>query len=192
MPNWLLIISKLALGLEHPLGPKHPIKILTHEEQNPHLANLVCKNGVLTKKNWLNFLEFPFSNRYRRPETRPDLTPKAFSPLPGYLTLISTYPEWILSLGAKVISLPLSLGNLAHFSLTMAMQHFKSALGYTIGGCRVERECVGYPSAPPSNCQPPANRNCASLGGFTGRRIPGWPGVRIQCRQFVEVANSWG
>ena len=138
------------------------------------------------------FLEFPFSNRHQKPKTMPNIPPETFSHLPGYLTLISTYPEWILSPGAKVISLPLSLGNLAHFSLTVAMQHFKSALGYHKRGCRVERECVGYPSAPPSNCQPLANRNCASLRSFLRRWILGRPGIEIRCRQFVKVEDSQG
>ena len=81
---------------------------------------------------------------------------------------------------------------LAHFPLTLALQHFKSALGYSIGGCSVERECVGHPSTPPSNCQPPVVQKCARLSSFTERWIPGRLGVGIQCRQFVELADSWG
>ena len=74
----------------------------------------------------------------------------------------------------------------------MALQHLESALGYPIVGCRVERRCVGYPSAPLSNCQPTAKKKCARPGGFTGRSVPGRPGVGIRCHQFVEVEDSRG
>ena len=150
--------------------------------------NLVCQNWVwqeiLTK-----FLEFPFSSRHRRPETRPDLFPKTFFPLTRYLALVCICLEWIPSPEAKVISLPLPISILVQLPFTVALQHFKSALGYPTRGCRVDKRCVGYPNAPPSNCQPPSNWKCARPRGFTGRRVPGRPGDKIQCRQFVEVAD---
>ena len=97
-----------------------------------------------------------------------------------------------MSTEEKVISLPLPVSILAQLPFTVALQHFKSALGYPTGGCRIERECVGYPSAPPSNCQTTWKPKCARLSSFMGRRVPGRPGVGIQCRQFVEVVDSWG
>ena len=47
------------------------------------------------KKYWLNFLELPFSSRKRRPKTRPDLLPKKFFPLTGYLASVCIRPERI-------------------------------------------------------------------------------------------------
>ena len=73
----------------------------------------------------------------------------------------------------------------------MGLQHFKSVLGYPTRGCRVEREFVAYPSAPSSNYQPPSIQNFARLSSFTGRRILRQPGIRFQCRQSVELADSW-
>ena len=97
-----------------------------------------------------------------------------------------------MSPSAKAISLPQATSILAQLGFIVALQHFKSVLGYRTGRCRVERECVGYPSAPPSNSQPLAVQKCVRLNSFTGRRIPGRAGVGIQCRQFVEVADSRG
>ena len=137
-------------------------------------------------------MEFPFSSRHQRPKTKPDIFPKTFFPLTRYLSLVCTYPERIPRLEAKVISLPRAANILAHLYLTLALQHLESALGYPTVGCRVEIRCVAYPSTPLSNYQPTANRKCARPGGFIGRRVPGRPGVKIQCRQFVEVADSRG
>ena len=81
--------------------------------------------------------------------------------------------------GSKVISLPWATSILAHLGLTVALQHLESALGYPIVGYRVERRCVGYPSAPLSNYKPTAEKKCARPRGFTERSIPGRPGVRI-------------
>ena len=156
------------------------------------ISQLILSKLSFDKKYWLNFLELPFSNRHRRPETRPDLPPEKFFPLNGYLALVCTCPERILSPEEKVICLPLAVSILVQLPFTIALQHFKSALGYSTRGCRVERECVGYPSAPPSNCQPPTAQKCARLSSFTGRRIMRRSGVGIQCRQFVEVADSRG
>lgn len=156
------------------------------------ISQLSLSKLSFDKKYWLNFLEFPFSNRHQRPETRLDLLPKTFFPITRYLASVCICPKQILSLEAKVISLPLAVNILAQLPFTVTLQHFKSALGYPTGGCRVEREHVGYPSAPPSNFHPPANWKCARPRGFTGRRILGRPGVGIQCRQFMEVADSWG
>ena len=113
-------------------------------------------------------------------------------PQTSYLTSVCTCPEWILSPEAKVISLPLSLGNLAHFSLTMAMQHFKSALGYPTWGFRVERECVGYPSAPPSNYHPTVKRKCARIVQLAGRWLKSDSGVRISSGQMRTEAGYLG
>ena len=135
-------------------------------------------------------MELPFSSRHRRPETRPDLPRKKFFPLIGYLASVCIHPEQILSPEEKVISLSLRVSILAQPCLTVALQHLESALGYPTVGCRVERRCVGYPSTPLSNCQPPTNRKCARPRGFTERRVRGRPGVGIQCCQFVEVENS--
>ena len=51
---------------------------------------------------------------------------------------------------------------------------------------------LGYPSAPPSNFQPPRDLRCARPTSFTGRWDPGAPGVGFRCRQFVRVADSRG
>ena len=154
------------------------------------ISQLSLSKLSFDKKDWLNFLELPFSNRHLRPETRPNRPPKTKLLLTRYLTLVCTYLERIMSPKAKVISVPLSLRNLAHFSLTLAMQHFESVLGFHTRGCRVERECVGYPSTPSSNFQPPAIQKCASLRGFIGRWILRRPRIGIQCRQFVKVVDS--
>jgi hypothetical protein len=156
------------------------------------ISQLSLSKPSFDKKYWLNFLELPFSNRHWRPETRPDLLPKIEFPLTRYLTPVCTYPDLKPTLEAKVISLPRVDSILAQLCFTIALQHLKSALGYPTGGCRVERECVGYPSVPPSNCQSPANKNCASLRSFLRRRILGRPGIEIQCCQFVKVADSQG
>ena len=156
------------------------------------ISQLSLSKLSFDKKYWLNFLELPFSNRHRRPETRPNILPNKFFPLTGYLSSVCVFPEWILSPEEKVISLPLAVSILAQLPFTVALQHFKSVLGYPTGGCRVERGFVGYPISPPSNCQPPANWKCARPRGFTGRRVSGRPGVGIQCHQFVEVADSGG
>ena len=137
-------------------------------------------------------MELPFSNRHQRLEKRPDLPPKICFPLTVYLSLVCICPEQISSPKAKVISLPLPISILAHLPFNVALQHLESALGYPIGGCRVEIECVGYPITPPSNCQPLAIQKCASLRGFTRRRISRRMGIRIQCRQFVKVTDSQG
>ena len=137
------------------------------------------------KTYWLNFLEFPFSSRHWRPKKRPNLPPKIFFPLTRYLASVCIQPERIPRPESKSISFPRVASILAHLCLTVALQHLESALGYPKVGCRVERRCVGYPIAPLSNCQPPANRKCARPGGFTGRRVPGRQGVGIQSRQFV-------
>ena len=144
------------------------------------------------KKYWLNFLELPFSSRHRRPETRPDLPPKRFFPLTGYLASVCIWPEQISTPESKVISLPGSANILAHLGLIVSLQHLENALGYPKSGCRVERGGLGYPSAPLSNCQPTAERNCTRLSDFTGRWVLGRLGVGFRCRQFVEVAGSWG
>ena len=89
-------------------------------------------------------MEFPFSSRQQRLETRPDLPRKTFFPLTGYLASICIHPERIPSLEAKVNSLPLPVSILAQPCLTMALQHLETMLGY-----RVERRYVGYPSATP-------------------------------------------
>ena len=167
---------------------KTPKKIL----RQITISQLSLSKLSFDKKYLLNFLEWPFSNRHRRPETRPDLPPKTFFPLPGYLNSVCTYLKRILSPGANVISLPQAASILAQLAFTVALQHFKSALGYPTGGCRVERGCVGYPIAPLSNFQPPTIRKCASLRGFTERQIPRRSRNEIQCCQFVEVADSWG
>ena len=103
---------------------KRKIGLLFHE--NPHLnsknhfwqkskknskanckkPNLVYQNWVLTKKYWLNFLELPFSSRHQRPETMPNLPPKTFFPLTGYLALVCTYPEWIWVPRQKLLASP--------------------------------------------------------------------------------------
>lgn len=144
------------------------------------------------KKYWLNFLELPFSSRHRRPDSRPNLPPKTVFPLTEYLASICTCPEQIPRPESEIISLPWAASILTHLCLTVTLQHLESALGYPTVGCRVERRCVGYPSEPLSNCQPTANRKCARPGGFTERWVPGRPGVGIQCRQFVEVADLRG
>jgi hypothetical protein len=116
------------------------------------ISQLSLSKLSFDKKYWLNFLELPFSNRHRRPKTRPDIPSKKFFPLTRYLASVCICPERILRPEAKVISLPLVVSILAQLPFTVALQHFKSALGYPTGGCRVERECLGYPSSPPSNC----------------------------------------
>ena len=136
-------------------------------------------------------MELPFSNRHQRPNTRLDLPPKKFFPLPGYLSSVCTYSERIPSPRAKVISFPQGASILAQLSFTVALQHFKSVLGYPTNGCSVEGGGVGYPSTPLSNFQPTIERKCARLSSFTGRWIPEQSGVGIQCRQFVEVTDSW-
>ena len=156
------------------------------------LSQLSLQKRCFDTKCWLNFQELSFSSRYRRPETRPDLTPETKFPLPRHLTCISIYSEWIPTPKAKVISLLQPLRILTHFSIDVGQHHSTSVLGYPTEGWRVEIGGVGYPSAPLSNCQPTLKPRCASLRGFTGRRIPGRPGVRFQCRQFVRVADSWG
>ena len=103
------------------------------------------------KKYWLNFLEFPFSSRHRRPETRPDIPPRRFFPLTGHLASVCIRPEQIPTPESKVISLPGVASILAHLGLTVGLQHLESALGYPTSGCRVERGGVGYPSTPLSN-----------------------------------------
>ena len=144
------------------------------------------------KKYWLNFLEFSFSSRHQRPETKPNLLPKIFFPLTGYLASVCIRLEWIPIPESKFISLPRAASILAHLGLTVALQHLESALGYPTVGCRVERRCVGYPSAPLSNYYPTTKKKCARPGGFIGRSVPEWPGVGIQCCQFVKVADSRG
>ena len=93
------------------------------------------------KKYWLNFLELPFSSKHQRLETRPNILLKKFFPLTRYLASICICSKRIPSPEAKVISLPLPVSILVQLSFTVALQHFKSALGYPTGGCRVEREC---------------------------------------------------
>ena len=188
MKNWFLIPWKPTLELEKSLLTKFQKKF----RRQITISQLSLSKLSFDKKYWLKFLEFPFSNRHQRPKTRPDIPPKTFSPLLGYLTLVCTCSERILSPREKVISLPQATSILVQLSFTVALQHFKSALGYPKKACRVERECVGYPSAPPSKCQPPIDQKCARLSNFTGRQIPRRPGVGIQCRQFVEVADSRG
>ena len=156
------------------------------------LGQLFLQIWVSCTKYWLNFQEFPFSNRYRRLTTRPDLEPETKFPLLGHLACISTIPKWFSTPEAKVISLLLSLGILAHFPLIVGLHHSTSVLGYPEKVWRVEGEGVGYPSVPPSNFQPLANWKCTRPRGFIGRRVPGRPVVRVQCRQFVEVENSRG
>ena len=137
-------------------------------------------------------MELPFSNRHRRPKTRPDLPPEIFFPLNGYLASVCTYPERIPSPEAKFISLPRAANILAHLCLTVTLQHLESALGYPTVGRREERRCVGYPISPLSNCQPTTKEKCARPRGFIGRLVPGRSGVGIQCCQFVKVADSQG
>ena len=134
----------------------------------------------------------PFSSRHRRPKTRPDFIPRIFFPLIGYLSSVFIWPEWISRPESKVISLPRAASILVHLGLTVALQHLESVLGYPIVGCRVERRCVGYLIAPLSNCHLTAKKKCARPGSFTRRSVSGRLGVGIQCRQFVEVADSQG
>ena len=144
------------------------------------------------KKYWLNFLEFPFSSRHQRPKRRPDLSPKIFFPLTRYLASVCIWLERIPTPESKVISLPGAASILAHLGLTVSLQHLESALGYPTSGCRVERGCLGYPSTPLSNFQPTTKPKCASLIGFTRRRISRRPRVGFRCRRFVKVADSRG
>ena len=188
MKNWLLIPWKPTLEIKKPLLTK----IQKTFEGKLQKTQLSLSKLSFDKKYWLNFLEFPFSSRHRRPETRPDILPKKFFHLTGYLVSVCIRPEWIPSPETKVISLPLLVSIQAQPCLTVTLQHLESALGYPIVGCRVDRTCVGYPSAHISNCQPRANRKCTRPGGFTRRSVLGRPGVGIQCRQFVKVADSQG
>ena len=144
------------------------------------------------KKYWLNFLEFPFSSRHRRPETRLDLPPKIFFPLIGYLALVCIRSEQILTPKSKVIHLPASINIIAHLGFTVSLQHLESALGYPTNGCKVEGGGVGYPRTLSSHCQPTTERKCARPGEFTGRWVLGAPGIGFWCRQFVEAADSQG
>ena len=144
------------------------------------------------KKYWLKFFEFPFSSRCRRPETRPNIPPKIFFPLSRYLASVCIQPEWIPIPESKFISVPRAASILSHLGLSVALQHLESVLGCPTVGCRVERRCVGYPSTLICNYQPTAKKKCARPGGFTDRSVSGWPGVGIRCRQFMEVADSWG
>ena len=156
------------------------------------LCKLFLQILVLCTKHWLNFQEFPFSNKYRRPETRPDIEPEIEFPLSEHITCISICPERIPAPETKVISLLQPLGILAHFPLTVGLHHSPSALGYPIEGWRVERGGLGYPSASPCNYHPTTKPRCASLRGFMGRQILGRSGVCVQCRQFVRVEDSRG
>ena len=151
------------------------------------LSKLSFDKKILTK-----FFGVAIFKQTPKTQDKAHIPPETFFPLIRYLASICTCPERILSPEAKVISLPLAVSILAQLPFTVALQHFKSVLGYPTWGCGVERECLGYPSAPPSNFQPPANWKCARLRGFTERWVSGRSGVRIQCRQFVEVADSWG
>ena len=153
------------------------------------LSQLFLQILVLCTKYWLNFQEFPFSNRWGRPKTRPDIATEIKFPLLGHLNFIFTFSEWISTHEAKVISL-LSLGILEHFPLTVGLHQLTSALEYPTRVWREPRGGVGYPSTPLSNCQPIVKPRFASLRDFMGRWISGRPGVRFQCHQLVKVVDS--
>jgi hypothetical protein len=134
----------------------------------------------------------PFSNRYRRLETRPDLASKIEFPLLGHLTCIYTLPKLFSIPGAKVINLQVSQGILAQLGGDVGQHQLQSVLGYPTRSQGTLGDVLGYPSVPLSNYQPTSSFRCASVGVFTGRWIPGRAGVRFQCRQFVRVEDSWG
>ena len=151
-------------------------------KKNSTLSQLCLQIWVSCTKHWLNFQEFPFSNRYWRPETRPNLAYKTTFPLRGNITCISICLEWISTTEAKVISLLLSLGILAHFPLTIGLHQLTSVLEYPTKDWRELGGGVGYPREPLFNYHPIVKPRCASLRDFTGRWISGQPGVRFQCR----------
>ena len=87
------------------------------------LSQLSLQKCCFDKKYWLNFLKFPFPNRYRRPETRTNLEPKTKFPILGHPTSISICPEWIPAPKAKIISLLQPGRILAHFPLIVGQHH---------------------------------------------------------------------
>ena len=144
------------------------------------------------KKYWLKFLEFPFSSRHQRPKTRPDLPPKSFFPLTGYLASVCIWPGQIPTPESNFIHLPTSCTILAHLLFVVGWQWGERALGYPADLCRVEGGGVGYPSALSPHCQPTAERKCARETDFARRWVPGTSGIGFRCRQFVTVVDSWG
>jgi hypothetical protein len=156
------------------------------------LSQLCLQFWVSCTKYWLNFQEFPFSNRYQRPETRPDLASETKFPLLGHLTCISTLPELFSIPEAKVINLLGAQRILEHFPLEVGQHQLQSALGYPTRVWTEIGDVIGYPITPLSNSFPTSALRCASLGVFTGRWILRRAGVRFQCHQFVRVACSWG
>jgi hypothetical protein len=171
----------------------------THFDKNP--KKIVRKNAktqlnlsklTFDKKNWLNFLELPFSSRHRRPEARPDLLSKIFFPLPRYLASICIWPGQISTPESNFIQLPASYTILAHLLFTVGWQWGERALGYPTEVCRVEGGSVGYPSALSPHGQPTTEWKCAKVSDFTGRWVPGASGIGFRCRQFVKEADSRG
>ena len=140
----------------------------------------------------LNFQELPFSDKYQRLKTRPDLASEIEFPILGHLTCISTPLELFSLPEEKVINLLGTQRILAHFPLIVGQHQPSGALGYPKRVWRELGDVIGYPTAPLSNSWPTLALRCTSLGVLTRRWILGWAGVRFQCRQFVRVANSQG
>ena len=148
-----------------------------------------CQTSVFAKIEVIFFWYIEKNMRYK---TRPNLSYKRIFLLPRYPASVRIWPGQIPTPESIFIHLPASFTILAHLCLTVGWQWGERALGYPTDLCRVEGGGVGYPIALSPHCQPTAERRCARETDFVGRWVPGAPGIRYWCRQFVRVADSQG